>query len=62
MHNLIKQKFSDAALRELLMKTSPVKLIEGNTWGDTFWGECPLGTGKNMLGKLLMYERDGLFI
>lgn len=62
MHNLIKQKFSDAGLRELLMKTSPVKLIEGNTWGDTFWGECPLGTGKNMLGKLLMYERDGLFI
>ena len=33
MHNLIKQKFSDAGLRELLMKTSPVKLIEGNTIG-----------------------------
>lgn len=62
MHNLIEEKFSDTVLRELLMKTAPMKLIEGNTWGDTFWGECPLGTGKNMLGKLLMYERDGLFI
>lgn len=62
MHNLIKQKFSDATLRELLAQTAPHELIEGNTWGDTFWGECPIGVGKNMLGKLLMLERDGLFL
>lgn len=61
MQNLIEQKFKDPVLRELLMKTAPHELVEGNTWGDTFWGECPIGVGKNMLGKLLMAERDGLF-
>lgn len=29
------------------------ELIEGNTWGDTFWGVCN-GVGQNWLGKILM--------
>jgi ribA/ribD-fused uncharacterized protein len=43
-----------------LKSTGNALLIEGNTWGDTFWGQCPIGTGKNMLGKLLMSIRDDI--
>lgn len=43
-----------------LMNTGDVDLIEGNNWGDTFWGQCPLGNGENMLGKLLMKVRSEL--
>jgi hypothetical protein len=32
-------------------------LIEGNTWGDTFWGVCN-GVGENNLGKTLMNVRE----
>jgi len=34
-------------------------LIEGNTWGDTYWGVCR-GRGSNNLGKLLMKIREVL--
>lgn len=40
-----------------LIQTGDAELIEGNTWGDTFWGQCPIGNGENMLGKLLMKVR-----
>ncbi len=42
-----------------LVKTNPLELIEGNTWGDVYWGMCN-GKGKNMLGKLLMELRSEL--
>lgn len=35
------------------------ELIEGNTWGDTFWGVCR-GKGENNLGKILMRLRSEL--
>jgi len=41
-----------------LIQTGDREIIEGNTWGDTFWGQCPLGVGENMLGKLLMKVRS----
>lgn len=41
------------------MLTGDAELIEGNNWGDTFWGVCN-GRGENMLGKLLMEIRDYL--
>ena len=41
-----------------LQSTAPRLLIEGNSHGDRFWGQCPLGDGKNNLGKLLMQLRD----
>ena len=41
-----------------LKATGNALLVEVNTWGDTFWGECPVGNGKNVLGKLLMSIRD----
>jgi predicted NAD-dependent protein-ADP-ribosyltransferase YbiA (DUF1768 family) len=42
------------------MKTKPFELIEGNTWGDKYWGQCPIGNGRNELGKILMAIRDDI--
>lgn len=57
MRDIVELKFSIPDLREKLIDTYPRKIIEGNTWGDTFWGECPLGNGKNNLGLILMETR-----
>lgn len=62
MRTILKSKFSDQALYEKLLSTAPYELIEGNTWGDTFWGQCPIGKGQNMLGKLLMELRDDITV
>lgn len=57
MLSLLRQKFSSgSALGDKLISTGSHQLIEGNTWGDTFWGVCN-GRGKNTLGKLLMQVR-----
>lgn len=58
MTNLVWQKFQDPELFALLQATAPHELIEGNTWCDTFWGQCPIGNGYNHLGKILMSIRD----
>lgn len=58
MENLVRQKFDDAKLLTMLLETSPHELIEGNPWGDTFWGQSPIGNGENNLGKILMDIRD----
>ena len=42
-----------------LVETGTEELVEGNDWGDTYWGVCK-GTGKNMLGKILMEVREEL--
>ena len=34
-------KFSDLDLAQLLVTTSPATLVEGNTWGDDYWGAVP---------------------
>jgi len=60
MHELVGIKF--AAGRPLagqLLETYPCELVEGNTWGDTFWGVCR-GVGLNYLGRLLMGQRTKL--
>lgn len=57
MEKLLRQKFSNPELKERLLKTGKRELVEGNTWGDTFWGVCK-GVGENHLGKLLMQIRD----
>ncbi len=56
MLNLLRQKFSSGELRSKLIATGNTELIEGNTWGDRFWGVCD-GRGENHLGKLLMKVR-----
>jgi hypothetical protein len=61
MEDLVHQKFTgDAWLREALLETGEAELIEGNTWGDRFWGQCPVGNGENHLGEILMKVRHAL--
>jgi len=42
-----------------LIATGDEELVEGNTWGDTYWGVCR-GVGQNKLGKILMNVRQEL--
>jgi ribA/ribD-fused uncharacterized protein len=53
------QKFQAPRLAQQLLDTGDQELVEGNTWGDTFWGVCN-GVGENHLGKILMLVRDAL--
>lgn len=46
-------------LRLALIATGNSILIEGNTWGDRFWGQVN-GNGKNQLGLILMDIREKL--
>lgn len=59
MLDALRKKFSDDKLRLMLLATGEEYLIEGNTWGDKYWGVCG-GIGLNHLGKLLMQVRDEL--
>jgi ribA/ribD-fused uncharacterized protein len=59
MEALLRQKFSFEPLRSRLLDTGSAELVEGNHWGDTFWGICR-GTGENHLGRLLMMIRSEL--
>ena len=53
-------KFSlNGNMKRLLFVTGEEELVEGNTWGDTFWGVCE-GEGENWLGIILMGIRDDL--
>lgn len=58
MRGLLIKKFQDPDLMAKLKATSPAILIEGNSWGDQFWGVSN-GSGLNWLGVLLMQIRDG---
>lgn len=57
MYEILKKKFSNPELAEKLRSTKGEELIEGNTWGDKFWGVYK-GQGENHLGKLLMKVRE----
>jgi len=60
MRTLLFQKFAMNPLRDQLLNTGDAILIEGNNWGDQFWGmEFVEGQwyGKNYLGALLMEVR-----
>lgn len=59
MNWAIREKFKDPKLSELLISTGDLEIIEGNYWGDTYWGVCD-GQGENNLGKILMKVRDEL--
>ena len=62
MRDLLEQKFYTDPLEQWLLQTGDVQLVEGNTWGDAFWGVTLGGTGvgRNELGKLLMSIRAEL--
>lgn len=57
MKDLLRIKFRDPYLRLKLVETGDAELVEGNTWGDRFFGVCN-GVGENHLGKLLMEVRS----
>lgn len=59
MRHVLGVKFHDKDLRKRLFKTYPAILIEGNTWGDTYWGVCR-GEGLNRLGTILMDVRNDI--
>jgi len=59
MEEIERNKYSyNPWLRKKLDGTYPHELIEGNWWGDTYWGICK-GVGQNKLGKILMSIRAG---
>jgi len=68
MRQILKSKFDrNPKLKEKLLQTKDYILVEGNTWGDEFWGvnlkkpdpDSPYGyKGENWLGRLLMEIRD----
>jgi len=57
MELCLRAKFAIPGLNARLRSTSPLELIESNSWGDEFWGVCH-GKGRNVLGKILMILRD----
>lgn len=69
MEKLISQKFSfdnEVMLIRFLTDTKNNKLVEGNDWGDIFWGmvkdEKMIWQGENNLGKILMDHRKRLIL
>jgi len=70
MLRVVKAKFTqNADLQVKLKKTYPCLLVEGNTWGDTYWGvdlrrpdkNAKYGfVGQNRLGEILMLVRREL--
>jgi ribA/ribD-fused uncharacterized protein len=59
MRDLLRQKFRRPDLAAALLETGDAGLVEGNYWGDVFWGVCK-GKGHNWLGRLLMEIREEL--
>jgi len=65
MEDLLRMKFKHPDLKQKLLNTGDALLIEGNNWGDTFWGAVDIEkdgswTGENHLGRLLMKIRGEL--
>ncbi len=63
MYVVVMQKFvRNPDLAERLLATEDEELVEGNNWGDRFWGVDPVGSnnGENHLGRILMRVRRRL--
>ena len=60
MTDIVRIKFKVyPGFAEALRLTHPAPLIEGNYWGDTYWGVCN-GEGQNHLGEILMQVRQDI--
>jgi len=57
MEQCLRLKFANPELKKKLLDTGEEYLVEGNYWGDVFWGVCN-GKGENHLGILLMKLRE----
>lgn len=55
----LRAKFRHPELHARLLATGDALLVEGNAWGDRYWGVCR-GIGQNHLGRLLMQVRNEL--
>ena len=61
MKDIVREKFkqNDDLMRMLLIDTGNEELVEGNYWGDSFWGvDLKTNEGENHLGIILMELRD----
>lgn len=58
---LLREKFKQEPERSTLLSTAGCNLVEGNWWGDKEWGQCPVGTGKNLLGQMLVQVRTEIW-
>lgn len=59
MRMCLKYKFENPYLREVLLCTQGLPIIE-HTVNDKYWADAGDGTGRNMLGTLLVELRDTL--
>ncbi len=60
MLKVVSAKFEqNPDLAQKLLDTGDQELIEGNNWGDTYWGMVN-GVGENHLGNILMTVRTAL--
>lgn len=60
MRRVVLAKFKQhERLREILLATGDAKLVE-HTDRDSYWGDGGNGSGKNMLGRILMEVREQL--
>lgn len=65
MKEILHEKFSKRYYAEQLLKTGNKKLVFHNKFHDNFWGKCVCDEckhidGENILGKMLMNERNNL--
>ena len=59
MRECILLKFSQEPFKSKLLSTGNINIVEGNDWGDTYWGfDIRKGKGKNYLGRIIMETRD----
>ena len=57
MYGLLKKKFTQEQFKKKLLETRNENIVEGNRWGDTFWGvdvKTSPNVGENWLGRLIM--------
>ena len=59
MRSLLEQKFAIESYKDLLHATGSQEILEGNNWGDVFWGvNLQNNKGQNHLGRIIMAIRD----
>lgn len=59
MEEIVRIKFQIPELKQKLITTGKIEIVELNWWGDDFWGVYDKTMkGKNILGKLLMKIRE----
>jgi len=63
MLEIVRRKFiHNPDIAEKLMNTDNEEIVEGNDWGDRYWGVDPIGSdnGENHLGRIHMQIRNEL--